>query len=479
MLSKSALSSARAFGESLAASGIHLTVTPNATIAALVDASRSPWTPNQAALGDILNQGLEIAEIGTAGNAAADSVHTVLVDQIADRLSSLVAPHIAHARTVVSPLVTSMAENVAARVSEFRPSDPSARFSVIKQDIPLLFKETPLEEKFARFAKEEIPAHLPVLNLNPRTVEEIIEICKAGQPDESDEVARFILSVEPDVLKQAWATFFETGSKDALRPDAVVNMNPFARLNFTLIGFLGAAGLEQQPPADLIGQDLSTFRVTIDTMIRWTASIVGLALNNCRASREFNTVVLAYEHSADTVYVDKDVYQKFLDQGGSPDVLMACLLDHDNASSLPALLAVAEQKESAWAEFSAHNARNHGKELSQFMRLLYSAEMREQMQNIDSTEKEYAPDQARYIDTVMKKVDECIACASEEELRDVNRMAMCLVANCRFHFTSAYEILSEIETTCRQAGVAPREAAGAAIMAYVTRFLIQEVAIAK
>lgn len=478
MLSISALNTSKGFAESLADKGISLSLSPDSVLSAVVAACRSPFSETNFA-GNIDETGIAYAANITAGDMDGDSIHTLTMDTLVDNLVSLVTPHVNHARSVVSPIVTNMHNAIAARVEGFVPSDPASNYSIKKIDIPAPLKESDLIEAFKQFEGVDSPPHRPTLNIGPMTPAEIGELVAAGFPDCAEDAKRLIAETDPDFLKIVWATFFDTSNPLALSSDGIMSLDPYHRLIATVIGHLATLGLEQKTPDNLVGMTLSELRSTLDTIARWTGSVANYALLGCKNAKQLGQVVIRFNFETRSVLVDSDLYAQFLEAGGSPDVLLACLLDQKDIRGQASLLEYAKEGERSWNEFVVLNGRNHENEMLSYMRSLYTSEIRESMKDIHESEIEFCADKARHIDNVCKKADEIIACASEAELKDVAMMSLCLIAGCRFHFTSAYDLLKEIELTCRATKADPREAAVPAVLNYVVRFLADEINVAK
>lgn len=478
MLSISSLKTSRAFAESLADQGITLSLSPDSVLSAVVAACRAPF--DEAGFkGNIDDTGIEYAAAVTAGDASGDSIHTNLMDVLVDNLTSLVVPHVNHARTVVAPIVSAMHQAIAERVEQFTPSDPASLYSIKKIDIPFIFKESDLAETFKHYEGTEAPSYRPVMNIGEKTAVEIAEIAAASAPDNVEEINRFVAEIDPEFLKKIWASFFNSSDPCALNSDDILSLDPYHRLIASSLAHFVAVGMEQKTPEGLENITLSQLRETLDQIVRWTGAVTNFALLGCKNVKTLNQVVISYDFHNRCVLVDADLYSQFLENGGSPDVLLGCMLDHQDIRGQESLLNFAKEAERMWSEYVMLNARNHEREKLDFMRRLYSSEFRELLKDIHESEIEFCSDKARHIDTVCKKADEELEKASEAELKDVGLMSLCLIAGCRFHFTSAYELLKEIELTCRASGADPREAAVPAVLNYVVRFLANEISVTK
>lgn len=477
MLSQKSLQTARGVAESLVEDGVILTLTPTSLLSEVVAASRSPFDETSFA-GSPLDTGLLYAVNVTAGDSAADSIHTVALEDLAEKIGELAVPHLRHARTVVAPIVTSFNDAVTARILAHKPHDPASDYNIIQVDMPEILKDASFLESLKKItAGQDLPPNLPLLNIGDFNADQVQSLVGAGLPDFADDIKKAILNIPEQDIKAFWNMFYNSGTADSRPIYSFLSETPYKRAQAFLLLYAVSMGLEQNVPESLKEISLAALRSDLDVQVRYAAVALNIAVNQIKGNRTAGSLVVRYDFDGKSAQVDSDLYAKFLEDGGEPDTLLGAILDRDQAHGSAALLETSKDRIRSWSDYVALVSKKHADEFVDWLRVAYKAELIESLKTLDSSEIEVNPSQGRYIDDVCAKAEKCLAEATEAELKDVPAMSLCLIAGVRFSHTSAKEILSDIQSACCNGEVDPREAATVAFSKYVSRFLASQIAL--
>lgn len=413
----------------------------------------------------------------SSGYPAASST---LVDQIAP----LVTAHISHARNVVVPLVTSLAEAYLTYLESAKLKDPSSMFEICKVKLPsILTDESFLSDLgYSRDVSKGLPA--TYLRLDSKTHEDIIDLCMTGTSRFDEQIKTWLMSKEPGWLEQVWHGVF--GKNEYLPSDTmVVSYNSLENHSYTpqdcaelcLAVYLISRKLQVNVPEG-VEMSLSKFDTLITTIKDFAAGNLSNHLRKVAQANTTNSLIVQYNEATYRLYVNDDLYGGWLDKGGSPEILLGMVCTGNVVKTIPEIDQKAEQFKKAWDNFVAlHQAKEVNNRHTYARKALISL-FNDQLAVAIPEEKDIRQKESNFCDSRIKKAYECINALTVGELDDAYAVCLRLVAGIRFNYTSAYYILKDIDAVCKaNPNIDVREAANLATINYIGDYLADQIAI--
>jgi hypothetical protein len=181
-----------------------------------------------------------------------------------------------------------------------------------------------------------------------------------------------------------------------------------------------------------------------------------------------------------TITVYEPVYKKWLAAGNSQEALFGMLILKHNYSTTYLIDEHKEELEKAWFNHLSYSTNSI--KLSNFNNLLealalaYKAlhtEYQNEAEKAAMSTSDYYAVSDRLFNEELKDV-------RMMDLTDMRALALRLVAKSRYYYSSAYEILSTLDSYCEDnENLDPREAALLATIEYVARYMAKQLAITK
>lgn len=426
------------------------------------------------------------AELFTFNTCYEKSSYPAAVSTLVDQISPLVTAHISHARNVVVPLVTSLAESYLSYLESAKIKDPSSMFDICKIKLPTILTDENFisELGYARSWSKGTPS--TYLRLDSKVNEDILELCMTGTNRFDEQIKSWLASKDPNWLEQVWYSVF--GKNEYLPSGSMVisyytlediSYTPHECAEMCLAVYLIARKLQINIPEG-VGMSLGKFDTLITTIKDFAAGNLSQHLKKIAQANTTNNLIVQYNEANYRLYVNDDLYGGWLDKGGSPEVLLGMVCTGNVVKTIPEIDEKAEQFKKAWDNFVAlHQAKEVNNRHIYARKALISL-FNEQLTVAIPEEKDVRQKESNFCDTRVKKAYECINAMTVGELDDVYAASLCLVAGIRFDYTSAYYILKDIDTVCKaNPNIDVREAANLATINYLGDYLADQIAIKK
>lgn len=461
MLSRGAVQSAWALTEKLDAAGIVVRPVENTPLAALVQASRPPV--------DMLNLGEgeyypDLDLIDHMANSPMDSQinasqHDLVVDEMAPVLFEAVRGHIHFARTVVSPVVDALASQVRQALED-QSASSLLGMEVIVRETPEVWVNQVLASAANKFI--ELPYDPPAFNtkLGELDAAALREIMASGTSRLDKDVDEWLILVGGDgFLLDVYNTLFRSALSDV----AMEFGKSMSDRDWALATFLLARKLcEAVPPegtemsANRYEQAMVEFRNQAAKQVAWHIE---------QYAAEVKAGQLVAEVGERCCWVNAELYRKWIEEGGTNEVLFGNLL------SKPALTTVSSINERAgdllasWNKHSIYvtslEANRKFERTKQFLSMFFHRALAE-----DTTEANLGT-----AEQVFERFQDLLDGVREGEMECLDSLCLRLVCSSRFPHTAAYEILDGINTAIKQnPQLEAREAALISFSKYVANW---------
>ena len=425
-------------------------------------------------------------ELVSFNTCCEETGYPAAVSTLVDQIAPLVTAHISHARNVVVPLVTSLAEAYLAYLESAKIKDPASMFEICKAKLPsILTDENFLSELgYARDWSKSTPSMY--LRLDSKSNEDILELCMTGTNRLDEQIKTWLMSKEPGWLEQIWYGVF--GKNEYLPNGSMVACyqtledvayTPHECAEMCLAVYLISRKLQVNVPEG-VDMSLSKFDTLITTIKDFAAGNLSLHLRKIAQANTTNNLIIQYNEAKYRLYVNDDLYGGWLDKGGSPEILLGMVCTGNVVKTIPEIDQKAEQFKKAWDNFvTLHQAKEVNNRHTYARKALISL-FNEQLAVAIPEEKDIRQKESNFCDSRIKKAYECINAMTVGELNDAYAVSLCLVAGIRFNYTSAFYILKDIDSVCKvNPNIDVREAANLATINYIGDYLADQIAIKK
>jgi hypothetical protein len=464
MLTEKALMASLPLTERLDAAGFALYPVSGSPLDALCSATRSDPSLFVAAQGSAQDL---IGSISAMANKVQPvmqcSEHDAVQDSIVAVAINAVKNHIATARTIVAPAINDLYGRVKASLGEISAS------SLLGMEIEVLREPKPLENSalqnaIRKFDGLAFDSPALTLRLPDMTITELMGLLGSGGGGLDADIAEWIADKGDAFFVQVWEELFQQ------KPPADGRVCSFAEwvtdreegTDAALAIFLLARKLTDGKPLEGTQMSLSAYRSQIVEFRNQAGAALCRALDKIERAMKTGQLVRDVIGAKTVVY--EPVYRKFLEAGGSNEILFANSLSVPFVTSLDAMMA---QKDALTKRWNAHVALTKTAESNKrFNKIKELLELHFRSQLAEVTEGEDATAQNREI--ILKLFKEQLKLVRDSDLDDLHALCLTLVCRSRFYKTDAERILLGIEQAKKEnPTISVREAAAASVVSYI------------
>lgn len=469
MLNQNSLMAAVPLTERLEDAKMALYPISGTPLEAMVNATRSDEGLFDAAQGNVE---VFIGHIATMANkvqpAYGVSHHNATLDPIATMAITAVQRHLQVAKNVVRPVINDLYARVKGSLSELNAS------SLLGMEVDVLREPAPLANaqlanavrKLDGLTIEDLPMRMKLPDLSPG---ELTELVMTGSSALDTAIAEW-LSQDEGLLQYIWRHVFQQNPLDNPKTFLQLITDRVHGVNNALAIYLFSRKLMEGKPLEGTEMSLSGYKQQLVDLRNQSAAALSRALD--RIERSIKNGVLVREVVGTKTIVYEPLYRKFLEEGGSNEVLFANAIGGQKFfTTLKDLLANKTQLAERW---NFHAALVRTEEANQkfvrtkdFLRLHFFAQLAEIAHTDEGTESNIA-EVKKLFDVVMRDV-------KDVDLEDLHNLCMKLVCRARFYKTDAEVILTGITNAMKDnPQITPREAATISAINYVAVWVARQ-----
>ena len=290
----------------------------------------------------------------------AESLHDEKMEWCVDLIFKGVSRDLDIAKNVVQPAIDMLADAVEKDLTE-ACSDRAHGYEIVTENLPKLFLDQRIENLFERYQNLSVKP-IQTLNVFPSLpLAEIRRRINTGDDDLNALIAEVVDSEAVDDLEEFYRWNFCQGGTDRLDFTAV---EKWSNPSLLIIFYFLTIGLEADLPE---GTNASLSTVT--NYLKTLRGMVGAAVyRQMRAierkiqNKELIRSVDGYG-SERKIYVNKAVYDTFLDEGGSPEAIFGAVCGKSSFSYRTILDTSAKLEKQWYAYVEAVKARNDANKL--------------------------------------------------------------------------------------------------------------------
>lgn len=329
MLTKSSISAGFGLAEKLAAQGIALSPVQGTPLAQLVNSSLATANSLAAASASDVEAVPDFASQLIAGSELSNPLdgnqHDEAMASTIKAVGNVIVGNLAIARNVVNPIIKTVATETQAHLEQAAGSSLSP-LNVVPFTYKRLWDSPLLRELVDRF-KDMPVTDLPLQGFDIVPEEGYAAALATGIGRFDDEIADFLGQGAEARLETVWSNLF---SQSNLRSLSVALRPSYDRIDDIILTFLYARRLQENIPAG-INMDPMQWKLYVATMMAQAGRAILRVLERRAADvRNMQLVIDAPAGSepCGDIIVINDVYTRWLEEGGSPELLFgACMSD--------------------------------------------------------------------------------------------------------------------------------------------------------
>lgn len=422
-----------------------------------------------------INTNLLSEATNTADTVTGYCEHDVVLRESVDFIAEKLASQVAYARNDAAGIVEDLAQNVTAAIDCLQPFAEIGA-SVIERSIaPILINESFLEAVQESHNCPRYDVRLG-LRLPQQSAQEIRSLMKTGLPALDSIISEYMAVLEDSGLELLWSQLFMELNPISGAGKAGTNLTHFIagehNVRNAVFVFLIARRLNERimPGANMSESEYmsltSDFRNQAAARICDVMDVYANEENNGRLVQKVEGL---------TVTVNRIVYRKFLEQGGSAEAILGSLLFNESSVNLDAMLENKERYETRWRRQYMMNEQTYRNRRFQRIKELLIIEYTSQTKN--SNERDF-PVHERAIshELFVNAVHELTI----DEMDDMVMTCLKLLGKSRFRNRNVLDILSGVAYARKKnPNVDVKEAASIAIIEYISRWVASQMVITK
>lgn len=359
---------------------------------------------------------------------------------------------------------------------------------VIKQSMlpELLFNYDWTDELRSRSTGEAIRVGAR-LQVQTKSVQEIIEMCKTGSAGLDTQVLQYLASLSSTEIDLVYGSFFRSVSEmgpadEAIEEDLDVFLEQAEtrRLytRYAPLVYLIARSLFVNPEQGLQMSLAQSKLVCLDYM-NLAAGYQLRAIELWQKDIQAKTVITHLDTSKNIAYVNKVNYGNYLNAGGSSDVVCGVIaMGNTRVSTAADLATVSDEAMTANQQYMRVNkAQSDNKRFDRFQAILMTFFMSD-LKNMGEQESQmYKASPEEALVEIEKRARVFVNELSHKDTARVPHVCLEMTAKCRYFYTDAYRILRDIDDFCSDSSV--KEAALKTVINLVTDFMIDQLYVKK
>ena len=274
----------------------------------------------------------------------AESLHDEKMEWCVDLIFKGVSRDLDIAKNVVQPTIDMLADAVEKDLTE-ACSDRAHGFEIITENLPKLFLDQRMENLFERYQNLPVKPLQTLAVFPPLPLADIRRRINTGDDELNELIAEVVDSEAVDDLEQFYKWNFCQGGNDRLDFNMV---EKWSNPSLLIILYFLTIGLEADLP-DGVNGSLSTVNNYLKTLRGMCGAAVYRQMRAIERKIQNKELIRSIDGFGDErkIYVNKAVYDTFLDEGGSPEALFGAVCGKASLS-YKTILDTAPKLEKQW-----------------------------------------------------------------------------------------------------------------------------------
>ena len=418
--------------------------------------------------------------LDNSGPAEELDPHTVFMNNTTDSLVKVVSAHIASTRGEVLPLVNEFAASYQTYLATTPHATALSSFEIIARYVPSIVRENSFMKDILRYAeKNPVPPEYHLV-MPDKTEEEISTYLVTGSDYADKSIEEWKMNLPKGTLKKIYNDQTRSGGgRSQYHSDLMNDRNIYDALDAAL--FLYILTLKAESDVDAAnGMSLGEYKSLVIEHRIYASALINKALRIIDGQLKSNNLVYTVVNHNYGVVVHGDIYQKWLTEGGKPEVLLGALVAGKLKYSLADVNNTSMEMQREWDVYCMLYEKGHAERDHNLRKAYLLNAFIQSLESVNDFERTYREGNQNAVTTIVRMAKEYLDTASVAEFKDPHDVALDLVAKCRFYYTPAYDILKNIrDAEIANPNVAVREAALLAVIDYVSKYIADQIAIVR
>lgn len=474
MLPSSTLTAVYTLANQLATNQLTVNAKPNTVLAELNRVTNSIVTDSiitkSADVDDFdLTSFSNVMEQVTKG-IEKSSLHDVTIDAYTDDLKKAVTSHIQFARNVVKPIVLDYAAKVKEFVENYKLDTIDNKFTININEIPEPLVDSVFVDSLS-FYQEKLPL-LPSASVKilPFTTDDFLPYILTGDKTVDEEISKWVTRSGLDKLVSLTNDTYINGVKT----DDIINV--FKKVEIGLVLYLTGQALYNKADRAPNGTTVNAFKNLVAEYRDYGGSLICKSMTMIDMFRKASILVLDTNIKLHTIDVFGDIYRNWLNNGGSNELLFSLLIGNKPYKTITNIQDNAAQLSQVWKSYKVFCDNRQFNQRLEIFKEAIKLKFREIMEELSEEEMAYVNTHAEYHSKVNTFLTNIVDKLKLSHLDNIYDLALHVICQCRFYYTDAEFILSEIEEVGKQnPGIDVREAALIATINYLVDYLCDQI----
>lgn len=440
------ITSSYPLAEMMAEHGYKVVPHPGTPLEKLLKYSAVKYDPNsplETYAGDIVR--ITTVPLGESGTSKIDGVtpHSALMDNVVSVLAKAVKRHISLARTVVKPLVTEFYEKVSEDLENTAPVNPGAAFDIQVLELPSCVYDSSYISQFDKYQDKIFPMNNnETMDIGEVSQEFLHHLLRDGYIEIDNSIKNLVCSLPSGYLKNLWDGFFtHKDSAEVIVPSTVTIMNSYEKLYVGILLYQMCKNLFDESEIKLGNYTLAEFKDKLTGILDYAGGLVANNLTRINLLDSTGIMVLSIRRDKKTCVVSGRLYHEWIQAGNTPEILFGLIVSNSDAANVNAITNMKEKLLQEWKlYYNLTFSRHMTEKLNTYKQILVERFYIE-MANATEDEKIYRESHPNANEIVKHRLNELIDGLKNSDMADLFTISLKLIAQCRFYYTSAFDIL--------------------------------------
>jgi hypothetical protein len=485
MIDKKAALASIGLADHFSDKGFVVSAAPNTVLSELVRLSNNELVSvmgerNSTSESDIMPYEMlaENLAMFTQGSLEEPSLHDQCLDSVVTDISKAISVHISYAKNVVAPTVLAFKDSIQSELDKLQHLDPSSEFNIEVADIPDILKDKTFTSILSRYAsKTPIPPET-ILNINNKNLDDILALLPYGEAETDTLIQKWINTKNQEFYLKVWNSFFGYNEHiEYYQVEDTLNLDVYESCDVGLALYLIANKLyNSDPQMDTI--PLADYQNRLAQIRDFGGALVQKALAKSDLTERNKIMVLQLLPEKKLCKVAGHLYRDWLAKDGRPEYILGMLISGNRYLTADAIDENKDQLLEQWTSYvTYYNAAENNKKFS-LLKDTLELTFNNMLNDLSEEEKEFELNNPAYRTNIAKYLKEELSHLKMQDLTDINKLALKLIARVRFYYTSSYKILSAIEqASIVNPNIEVREAALLATVEYVVDYIAEQMSL--
>lgn len=420
------------------------------------------------------------------GQSSDNSEHHKTLIGFSEQISKLAATHIAHDHSVVAPMVNEFATKLSDFLSSLKAVNPTTLFDIVRYSKPIILDNSVFTNELKDNCSESI-VPTGYFNLPAKTEEEVVEYLKFPQAHLNNDIAEWWVSTNGFAYR-LYQNIFGSGTPSGTTPLAIDTLNNLPihqRIDAGILLTLMVAKISSDIPKDL-KMGLKEFQTLVEDYKDYASCIVTKAssMYDQAVANSYRIISSAsikpYGIGAEIV-VFGESYDKWLSEGGKPEVLLGCVVAEKGAIMHKEAISAGSQRYlDTWNTFETiENSRFKSNKDSVIKGKIEQLGLETIAQVCASEEHSFYKSEG-YSNGAKARLAKCLSGIDVAGTVKVYDIAIDIVAGCAYFNTNSHQTLKIIHDLGEQnPNMNPKDAATIAAISYICDFVTTLIGVKK